>query len=404
MQEIFTQIEAAWPAIREFLLGPGLVIGITVGSAFLLTLVLRWVTSGLSKSKVRKKVEDTESYRQRRNRIIHAVKVALRTVIWTVAGIIILFQISPMFADIVVGQTKEGKDILLARWLIGPGLRIVLYVVAAGLLAWLVNFFSQKVVDLSAKKKESYVEKKTQRRETILHSLRVLVTVIIWVIAGLMVFTELGVKVGAIIAGLGVIGIAVGFGAQSLIKDVLGGIFIILEDQMRLGDVVKIGDVTGTVEKMTLRITVLRDIKGHYITIPNGEIKIVEDLTPDWSRAIVKVGVGYGSNIDAVVKALHAAAEDLKADKKMSKYLLDEPVIKAIDDFGDSALDVALWIKCNPGQQWDVGRIARRYIKTRFDEAGIEIPFPQITLTVGKGEAKLLAALKSGTLKSGKNK
>jgi len=390
MQEVFTQIEAAWPTIQDFLLGPGLVAGIAVGSAFLLNLILRWVVGGIKKSKVRKEVADTESYRQRRNRIVHAAKVVLRTVFWSIAGVIILTQVPH-----ILGYTESEKAAEFGVWLVGPGMRVALYIVASGLLSWLVNYFSHKVVEIKAAQATAEEEEKAQRRETILHSLRVLITVIIWVIGGLMVLTELGIKVGAIIAGLGVVGLAVGFGAQSLIKDILGGIFIVLEDHMRLGDVVHIGDVTGTVEKITLRITVLRDIEGHIITIPNGEIKIVENLTPDWSRAIVKVGVGYDSNIDTVIKALHAAADDLEADENLGKHLIDEPIIKAIDNFGDSTLDVALWVKCNPGQQWDIGRIARRYIKTRFDEAGIEIPFPQITLTVGKGEAELLAAMKS---------
>ncbi|MBD3286579.1 mechanosensitive ion channel [candidate division WOR-3 bacterium] len=397
MQEIFTQIETAWPAIRDFLLGHGLVIGITIASAFLLTLVLRWVTAGLAKSKVKKKIDDPETYRERRNLIIYAARVVLRTIIWAVAAVIILVTFKNILTQPVVGKTESGAAITLGDWLAGPGLTAGLFIVGAAILSWLVNFFTHNVVEIKAAEATAEEEEKAQRKQTILHSLRVLVTVVIWVLGGLMALTGLGINITAILAGLGVVGVAVGFGAQSLIKDILGGIFIVLEDHMRLGDVVHIGDVVGTVEKITLRITVLRDIEGHYITIPNGEIKVVENLTPDWSRAIVKVGVGYGSNIDTVVKALHSAADDLRTDEALGPYIMDDPIIKAIDNFGDSALDVAMWIKCNPGQQWEIGRIARRYIKTRFDEAGIEIPFPQITLTVGKGEAELLAALKSKT-------
>jgi len=373
---IFSSIAAAWPNIKDILLGPVLITGIAVGGAIILSLTARIVAGIIKKSKAPKKIEDGQAYVQKRNRIVYAIRIIVQAVLWTVAGVVILTQVQR-----ILGYTEEDKIIEFGKWLTSSGMRIVITIIAAGLLSWLVNYFSHKVVDLSARKKEHYEEEKAQRRQTILHSLRVVVNVIIWTLAGLMVLTELGVKVGAIIAGLGVVGIAVGFGAQNLIKDILGGFFIVLEDQMRLGDVVKVGGVTGTVEKMTLRITVIRSITGHYITVPNGEINIVENMTPDWSRAIVKVGVGYGSDIEKVVNALREAAEDLKADEDLGKFLLEEPMIKAIDNFGDSALDVALWIKCNPGQQWDIGRIARRYIKQRFDEAGIEIPFPQITLS-----------------------
>lgn len=391
LQEFFARIAVAWPVVEDLLLGPGLTIAIAVGSALVLVWILRLVTRGLSKTKVKKKVRDIEDYRQRRNRVIHAVKVVLGTVFWTVAGTIVLTQVRRLLA-----YTESEQAVEFGTWLMGPGLRVAVYMVGTGLLAWLVNFFTHKVVKIEAAEETVEGEEKAQRQQTILHSLRVLVTVIIWVLGGLMILTELGVKVGAIIAGLGVVGIAVGFGAQNLIRDILGGIFLIIEDQIRLGDVVRIGDAKGTVEKMTLRVTVIRGLNGYLFTIPNGEIKIVENMTRDWSRAVVKIGVGYNAKIDDVIEALREAMDDLKADESLSKYIMEEPQIKAINDFADSSLEVAAWIKCNPGQQWELGRKARRYIKTRFDEAGIEIPFPQITLTLGQGEAELLAAFKRG--------
>ncbi len=385
MNEIFRSLAAVWPGMRDILLGPVLVSTIAVGGAILLIIVTRIIAGAINRSKVRRPVADEDDFKLRRKRIVYAVRISIRTTLWAVAGAIILAQVQR-----ILGYTENEKLIEFGKWLAGPGIRIAVTVVLAGLLVWLVNYFSRKVVSISALEETAEEEEKAQRRQTIMHSLRVVINVIIWVLAGLMVLTELGVKVGAIIAGLGVVGVAVGFGAQNLVKDILGGIFIVLEDQMRLGDVVKLGDVTGTVEKISLRTTVIRSLSGHLITVPNGEIKLVENMTHDWSRAIVKVGVGYGSDIDAVISALKLAADDLKSDEELGKHLMDTPLLKAIDNFGDSALDVAMWIKCNPGQQWEVGRIARRYIKERFDAAGIEIPFPQVALTLGQDEAALL--------------
>jgi len=388
LQKLVSQVAAAWPAIRDILVGPVLVAAIAVGSALLLNIALRIVAGIIKRSRVRKKVPHPDDYRERRNRIVHAVGVIARTALWTVAGVVVLTQVQR-----IMGYTENTSLVKFGAWLVGPGLRIAVTVVVAGLASWLVNYFSHKVVKIEAAEETAEETEKAQRRQTILHSLRVLMTVIIWVLAGLMVLTDLGVKVGAIIAGLGVVGIAVGFGAQSLIRDILGGIFIVLEDQMRLGDVVRVGGVTGTVEKMSLRVTVIRSVNGHYITVPNGEIKIVENMTHDWSRAVVKVGVGYGANIDEVIRALKSAVDDLKHDESVGRFIMDEPQIKAINEFGDSSMEVAVWIRTHPAQQWEVGRMARRYIKARFEEAGIEIPFPQITLTLGEQEAELLAGL-----------
>ena len=280
-------------------------------------------------------------------------------------------------------------------WLLSTGLKIGITLIIAIVVTWLVGFLIKRAVGRTGKAKSVEDIARAKRLKTVLSTLRVAVGIVIWVIAGITIMGQLEISIGPILAGLGVIGVAVGFGAQNLVKDFLAGIFIIVENQLRVGDIVQIGDASGTVENITLRITQIRGLNGHLYTVPNGEIKMVENMTFKWSRAIVKVGVGYGSDIGKVIEALQKAASDIKEDEEWGRYVMEPPLIKAIDDFAASSLDVSLWIKTRPAQQWDVGRKARRYIKKRFDEAGIEIPFPQITLTLGPKEAELLAAFKS---------
>jgi len=281
-------------------------------------------------------------------------------------------------------------------WLLSTGIQIAITLVIAVVVTWLVGFLIKRALRRTEKAKAPEEIARAKRLKTVLGALRLLAGVVIWVIAGITILGQLEISIGPILAGLGVVGIAVGFGAQNLVRDFLGGIFIIVENQLRVGDIVRIGDAMGTVEALSLRITQVRGLNGHLFTVPNGEIKMVENMTFKWSRAIVKVGVAYRSNIEKVIEALHKAIEDLKSDETVGPYLIDTPQIKAIDDFAASSLDVALWIKTRPAQQWDVGRTARRYIKARFDEAGIEIPFPQITLTLGPKEAELLASSRKG--------
>ncbi len=281
-------------------------------------------------------------------------------------------------------------------WLLSTGIQIGITLVIGVLLTWLVGFLIKRALGRTEAAETPEAIDRAKRLKTVLGALRVLAGIVIWVLVGITVLGQLGIAIGPILAALGVVGLAVGFGAQSLVKDFLAGIFLIVENQFRVGDIVRIGDASGVVEALNLRITQLRSVNGHLYTIPNGEIKMVENTTMKWSRAIVKVGVAYRSNIERVIEALHKAIEDLKSDETVGPYLIDTPEIKAIDDFAASSLDVALWIKTMPAKQWDTGRMARRYIKKRFDEAGIEIPFPQVTLSLGPQEAELLASSKKG--------
>lgn len=271
---------------------------------------------------------------------------------------------------------------VIREWLLTTGVNILITVVVGVVITLVAGYFIRRAWHRADKKAHEPEEvARAKRLKTLLSTLKVALVVVIWVIVAVTVLGQLGVAIGPIIAGLGVVGIAVGFGAQSLIKDFFTGAFIILENQMRVGDIVIIGADGGVVEKMSLRITQIRSLNGHLITIPNGEIAKVENMTMKWSRALVKVGVAYSSDIDQVIEALGKAVQDIKADETYGPELVGEPDIKAIDDFADSSINVAVWINTRPAKQWDVGRMFRRYVKRRFDEAGITIPFPQVTLS-----------------------
>jgi small conductance mechanosensitive channel len=206
-----------------------------------------------------------------------------------------------------------------------------------------------------------------------------LVMVVAFIVAMLIIAGELGISVTPLLAGAGVAGIVIGFGAQSLIKDLINGVFILLEQWYQVDDVVTIADITGTVERFNLRTTVIRDLEGTVHYIPNGEISILGNRTNLWSRAVVSIGVHYDENTDRVVEILEEIFDDIMADKKYKKIILERPSILGdggVSELGDSAVVFKMICKVKAGEQWTIERQIRKRIKDRFDEAGIEIPYP----------------------------
>ena len=194
----------------------------------------------------------------------------------------------------------------------------------------------------------------------------------------MMILSEFGMNITPIITGAGIVGLAVGFGAQNLVRDVISGFFLIFEDQIRVGDVAKINGVGGTVENIRLRTTILRDVEGTVHIFPNGEIKQVANLTKEFSYYLINLGVAYKENVDQVMDVLKKIGEELQKDPDYAPLILDPLEIMGVDDFGDSQVTIKLRIKTLPLKQWVVGRELRRRIKNTFDEKKIEIPFPQI--------------------------
>jgi small conductance mechanosensitive channel len=216
---------------------------------------------------------------------------------------------------------------------------------------------------------------------------------LILVIAVFTVLSEIGIDITPLLAGAGVAGIAIGFGAQNLIKDLLSGLFILLEDQYNKGDVVEVAGREGTVEEINLRRTVLRDLDGVVYSIPNGEISTTSNYTRDWSRVKLDVPVGYGEDLDRVFEVLNQVGKDLAADKAFSSKIKTPPQVLRVQRFSDSSVDVRMLGDVKPSEQWTVTGELRKRVKKAFDEQGIEIPRPHVKVYFGQGQgSKTVAA------------
>lgn len=223
-------------------------------------------------------------------------------------------------------------------------------------------------------------ERAEQRAETLSAVLRSLGSIVVWTIALLIVLGELGIDLGPLIAGAGIAGVALGFGAQSLVKDFLSGVFMLIEDQYGVGDIVDVGEAVGTIEKVTLRTTVLRDLQGTVWHVPNGEIRRVGNLSQHYSRALLDVGVAYGTDVEQASEIIERVADEMARDPEWRDDIEEEPEVWGVQDLAADQVLIRLVIQTEPAAQWGVERELRRRIKRAFDEEGIEIPFPQRTI------------------------
>jgi small-conductance mechanosensitive channel len=230
------------------------------------------------------------------------------------------------------------------------------------------------------------------RTETIGGVLRSVATFGIWTLAVVTILGEF-IDIGPLIAGAGIVGVALGFGAQNLVKDFLSGIFIILEDQYGIGDVIDVGEATGVVETITLRTTRLRDVEGTVWHVPNGEIRRVGNKSQQWARSLLDVGVAYDTPVDKAIAVLKTTADALWQDPEWCAFILEEPEIWGLERFDADALTIRMVLKVQPAKQWAVNRELRARIKAAFDEAAIEIPFPQRSLWIREAPDSRSAAV-----------
>ena len=225
----------------------------------------------------------------------------------------------------------------------------------------------------------------TQKRiETIMRLVRQGFLVTLWVLAVLVILKEVGFEIGPILASAGVIGVALGFGAQNLVRDMIAGFFIILENQIRVGDVAVINGTGGLVEQIRFRTTVLRDLGGVVHIFPNGTIHTLSNLTNDWSAYVFDIGVAYKEDTDRVIEIMKKVGNELKEDETIGPLMLEEPDIFGVDQFADSSVVIKGRIRTLPIRQWQVGREYLRRVKYAFDRNGIEIPFPHTTMYFGE--------------------
>ena len=219
-----------------------------------------------------------------------------------------------------------------------------------------------------------------QRRKTLAAVMSTAGLILIVAVTLMMVLETVGLPLGPLLATAGVASLAIGFGAQTLVKDIIGGFFILLEDQYAIGDVVQTAGVDGVVEEVNLRTTILRDVQGTVHVVPNGEIRVLSNKTKGWSRAVLEIGVGYREDPDRVIAVLEELAAEIAEDTVFGSLLLETPTVPGVEAYSDSAVTIRMMAKTVPLKQWDVARELRRRIKHRFDAEGIEMPFPQRTV------------------------
>jgi len=258
---------------------------------------------------------------------------------------------------------------------------VVLIWVAAWLAKRAVRHLANRIVSAANDGDDTTFSATERRGATIASLVRSLGTVVVVLMAVLFTL-NLFISIGPILAGAGVLGLAISFGAQSLVKDVIAGFFVLLENQFAVGDVIQAGGKSGVVEKMTLRIVQLRDLEGVLHTIPNGDIGPVSNMTRAWSRAVVDVGVAYGTEVDRALEVFEDEANRFAADAGWSEKLDGPPEVQGVQDLGDNAVVIRTRLRTIPGEQWAAGREFRRRLKNRLDREGIEIPFPQRTIHV----------------------
>lgn len=203
---------------------------------------------------------------------------------------------------------------------------------------------------------------------------------VLWLIVAMMVLRRFGIDVAPIIAGAGIIGLAVGFGAQELVRDFISGFFILLENQVRAGDVAVINGTGGLVESVGLRTVVLRDLAGTVHIVQNGKINTLSNMTKDWSAAVFDVGVAYREDTDRVVEIMKDVGAELRADVELGPDIIDEIEVFGVEAFAESSVVIKARLRTKPIRQWAIGREYRRRLKRAFDAHGIEIPFPYRSL------------------------
>ncbi len=254
----------------------------------------------------------------------------------------------------------------------------------------------ERVMIVASDKKDQESGTASKRAATLTGILRTIALSGIWAIIIIESLQLVGLDIAPILAGAGILGLAVGFGAQNLVRDLISGFFIILEDQVRLGDVAVINGTGGAVETITFRTISLRDFSGVVHIFPNGGITTLSNMTKDWSAFVLDMGVAYREDTDRVVEVMRAVGEELREDQELGSLIIEPIEIVGIENFADSAVTIRARIKTKPAEQWKIGREYRRRLKKAFDAQQIEIPFPMRTLLMGEANPPLKVEVIAG--------
>ncbi len=319
------------------------------------------------------------------------VRRMVRLVIAIIGGIILglgVAAVAVTFYDVDLGPTMGA----IGDWFLAHGIRIVAILVVGWfiykILGMIMPIFVRRYVVQKVKRRRTkgYIN---QRSKTLGRVITQAIGIFLLTVAFFMILSELNVDITPLLAGAGVAGIAIGFAAQNSIRDFIGGFVIMMEDHYNVGDIVKVADITGNVEELGLRRTVLRDLKGILHVVPNGEIRVSSNYTRSISRAFFEVGVAYKENLDRVMELVKKTWEDMAKDPDWKDKIISEtPWLLRVEEFGDSGIIIRAVGDTRPMQQWAVLGELRRRIKIAFDNEGIEIPWPHIKLYYGEEKKK----------------
>ncbi len=288
----------------------------------------------------------------------------------------------------LVDITARGRSALAAlvensfTWLATSGLQIFLIVIAA----WALLALSKRMLNrfhrtIAGKKGDP---ERAKRADTLTGILGTVIWMLLFLAAGMMVLREIGVEIAPIIAVAGLGGLAIGFGAQNLVRDVITGFFLLAEDQLRVGDFVEVAGKAGEVTALGLRTVRLRDLEGTLHIVPNGNIDIVSNMTKDYAYALISIGVAYRENTDEVMRLIEDVCSELQSDATYGPQISEPIEMHGVTEFADSAVMIRFRLKTAPAWQWAVSREFNRRIKIRFDEQNVEIPFPHVTFYAGE--------------------
>jgi moderate conductance mechanosensitive channel len=306
------------------------------------------------------------------------------------------------FAEWLAGQIDSEVLSHIVETLLAPALQILLVLLLASLVLILGRRVIHRVVGRAKEaptyrarrllrrggpaepepdaEKPAYSVRRAQRADALGALTSSILTAAVWFIGGMMILAAVGLDLAPVIVGAGVLGLAIGFGAQDVVKDLLSGVFMLAEDQFGVGDIIDAGEAAGVVEGVSLRSTRVRDVHGTLWHIPNGEIRRVGNKSQQWARSLLDIGVSYQTDVDLAIDLIQRVADTMAHEDEYRDLFLDEPEVWGVESLGSDSVDIRLVIKTEPAKQWAISRELRRRIKATFDAAGIEIPFPQRTV------------------------
>ena len=313
--------------------------------------------------------------------------VGITSVFWIIEGVIILVVILAFVAMLLEGDagspmvTQQG----LEEWFADHGVNIIIIILVGAALWFIVQRLLPPLVQkaMAKPRRGESREAMIKRGNTLERVFLGLARVVIVLVVIFMVLSELAVEIGPMLAGIGIVGVAVGFGAQWLIKDLIAGVFVLMENQYRVGDVVKVADVIGLVEDINMRKTVLRDLDGIVHHVPNGEIRVASNYTRIYARVNFDIPVSYDTDLDFAIEVINRVCKEMSEEDRWKKALRTVPQVLRVNNLGDSGIDIKILGEVKPSEQWNVTGELRLRLKKAFDAEGIEIPWPHTKVYFG---------------------